>query len=85
MPTPIGEAGCAFRTEHGLIIAGGTSGSDILGTNAVINTRDGETFEDLPPMPVAKVEHCLVALTDNQVDRWFPGLWPGLRFQRNQK
>ena len=62
MPTPIGEAGCAFSSEHGLVIAGGTSGSDVLGTDAVINTRDGEIFEALPPMPAAKVEHCLVAL-----------------------
>ena len=62
MPTPIGEAGCAFSSEHGLLIAGGTSGSDVLGTDAVINTRDGEIFEALPPMPAAKVEHCLVAL-----------------------
>ena len=67
MSTPNGEAGCAFSPEHGLVIAGGTSGSDVLGSNAVINTRDGETFEALPPMPVAKVEHCLVALDDGDL------------------
>ena len=62
MSTANGEAGCALSIEHGLVTAGGTNGTDILGTNAVTKTQDGEIFEDLPPMPVAKVEHCLVAL-----------------------
>lgn len=62
MSAAIGEAGCALSNEYGLVIAGGTNGSDILGTNTVTNTLDGQIFEDLPPMPVGKVEHCLVAL-----------------------
>ena len=62
MSTASGEAGCALSSEHGLVIAGGTNGSDILGTDAVTSTLDGDIFEDVPPLPAAKVEHCLVAL-----------------------
>lgn len=57
-----GETGCALSSRHGLVIAGGTDGIDISGIDTVTNTHDGETFEDVPPMPVGKVEHCLVAL-----------------------
>ena len=58
-----GEAGCAQSASHGLVIAGGVNGVDLTGLATVANTVDGETVdEELPPMPVGKTEHCLVAL-----------------------
>ena len=64
---------CAISTVPEIIISGGCdpSNQDINGRcidgTSTIYTGDGETFADLPPMPVALERHCIVALDGNNL------------------
>ena len=64
---------CAVNSVPEIIISGGCdpSNQDIDGRcmdeTSTIYTSDGETFADLPPMPVALNSHCLVALDGNDL------------------
>ena len=64
---------CAVNTVPEIIISSGCdpSNQDINGRcidgTSTIYTGDGETFDDLPPMPVALESHCVVALDGNNL------------------
>ncbi len=62
---PVIMSGYAYHPAWGLVITGGMSEEYSSRLDSVLVTRDGSSFEELPPLPVAKAEHCL-AIIDEQ-------------------
>ena len=58
------DPACAISSVPELIMNGGYS-------DATWTTDDGETFGNLPPMPLELHDHCAVALGRDSIDTFF--------------
>ena len=56
-----GYAAAAHHLDKGFIITAGYGNGDLSSTEI---TKDGVTFEDFAPLPIALWQHCIVALND---------------------
>ena len=54
-------AAAAHHQDKGFIVTGGSSGYLLSSTEI---SKDGVTFEDFTPLPIAVYGHCMVALND---------------------
>ena len=69
------KAAAAHHIDKGFLITGGWDGSRHSSTEI---TKDGVTFEDFTPLPIALYAHCMVALNDDEDGDFFvAGGWTG--------
>ena len=61
-------AAAAHHQDKGFIVTGGSSGYLLSSTEI---SKDGVTFEDFTPLPIALSGHCAVALNDNEDGDFF--------------
>ena len=70
-----GYAAAAHHLDKGFIISAGY-GNGYLSSTEI--TKDGVTFEDFTPLPIALYAHCAVALNDEEDGDFFvAGGWTG--------
>ena len=63
-------AAAAHHEDKGFLITGGVGiGWNHLSSTEI--TKDGVTFEDFTPLPIALNEHCMVALNDEDAGDFF--------------
>ena len=62
-------AAAAHHEDKGFIITGGVNGNGWLSSTEI--TKDGVTFEDFTPLPIALYTHCMVALNDADAGDFF--------------
>ena len=55
-------AAAAHHEDKGFLIPGGKGNGGRLSSTEI--TKDGVTFEDFTPLPIALWQHCMVALND---------------------
>ena len=55
-------AAAAHHEDKGFLITGGKGNGGRLSSTEI--TKDGVTFEDFTPLPIALSSHCMVALND---------------------
>ena len=68
-PDKDGTSACTVNSVQEIIMNGGCEGSYRCGDydNSTTYTSDGETFAELPPMPIGLTSHCVVALDDDDL------------------
>merc|ERR1711879_93780 len=64
------SAAAAHHEDKGFLITGGFGGSWPHHSSTEI-TRDGVTFEEFTPLPIALYEHCMIALNDDEDGDFF--------------
>ena len=63
-----GFSAAAHHEKKGFLITGGYNGRRLSSTEI---TKDGLTFEDFTPLPIALWKHCAVALNDEDAGDFF--------------
>ena len=68
-PYKDGSSACTVNSVQEIIMNGGCDGNYSCSDydNSTIYTSDGETFAELPPMPIGLTSHCVVTLDDDDL------------------